>query len=77
MSNEQLQKAFATIDTQHPFWKAVQAALDEAVEQEQMTVAQPDSTDGARHYNAGRLAHALDFRTALNSLKQNPPDAAS
>lgn len=73
MSDLELQRGLATLDTKHPFWQAVQDVLAQAVVNEQLAVAQPDITDGARHYNAGRLAHALDLQTALISLKQSPP----
>lgn len=58
--------AFAGFDPQHPFYLAVSQLLDEAVVAEQDAVAMPDLTDGGRHFNGGRLAHAKDFRNEFH-----------
>lgn len=62
MTEKEIKAAFAAFDVEHPFYKAVQALLDSAVETEQDNVTIPLLTDSARQFNAGRLAHAMDIR---------------
>jgi hypothetical protein len=68
MNKLEIANAFAEMDPQHPFYRAVIQLLDEAVTGEQDNVTAPNLTDAARHYNAGRLAHAKDIRALLPDM---------
>lgn len=68
MTEQQIKLGLATLDATHPFWKAVQAVLSDAVESETDNVTMPGLADSARQFNAGRLAHARDLQSALTTL---------
>ena len=68
MTEQQIKMGLATLDLTHPFWKAVQATLADAVESEMEMVTIPGLADSARQFNAGRLAHARDLQSALHTL---------
>lgn len=68
MSEHEIKAAFAAFDKTHPFYMAVMTLLDLEVQSEQVSAASPNLGDGSRHYNAGRLAHALDFRAVFNGV---------
>jgi hypothetical protein len=65
MTESEINAAFAEMDPQHPFYRAVLQLLDDGVTAEQDNVTVPDLTDAARHFNAGRLAHAKDVRALI------------
>lgn len=71
MTNAEVDAAFAGIDPKHPFYLAVLQVLDDAVINEQDAATIPDLTDGARHFNAGRLAHAKDVRAFMEDMMAN------
>jgi hypothetical protein len=62
MTTEQIKATFAAFDPNHPFYLACLQLLDDAITTEQGDVTLPCLADGARHFNAGRLAQAKDFR---------------
>lgn len=66
MTPAEIKAAFVGFDKTHPFYQAVVQLLDNAVNDEQTGATLPHLTDGGRHFNAGRLAHALDFRQAFH-----------
>lgn len=68
MSEHEIKAAFAAFDKTHPFYLAVLALLESEIASEQVMTVSPNLGDGARHYNAGRLAHALDFRAVFNGV---------
>lgn len=65
MNEFEIAAAFAAFDPAHPFYRAVMQLLDDGVTAEQDNVIAPNLTDAARHFNAGRLAHAKDIRALL------------
>ena len=65
MNENEINAAFAGMDPQHPFYRAVLQLLDEGMSAEQDNVVVPNLTDAARHFNAGRLAHAKDVRALI------------
>jgi hypothetical protein len=65
MTEREINGAFAEFDPQHPFYLAVLALLDNSIATEQDAVTIPGLTDAARHFNAGRLAHAKDLRAII------------
>lgn len=65
MNEQQIYGVFAEFDPGHPFYMAVLQLLDNAIATEQDGVIQPKLTDAERHFNAGRLAFAKDFRGML------------
>jgi hypothetical protein len=65
MTEPEINAAFAEMDPQHPFYRAVLQLLNEGVAAEQDNVTVPNLTDAARHFNAGRLAHAVDMRSLI------------
>lgn len=67
MSEAEVKAAFAGIDPQHPFYLAMLQICDDAIVIEQDGVTLPELTDAARHFNAGRLAHAKDFKDYIRN----------
>jgi hypothetical protein len=68
MSEAEIKSGLLSIEPQHPFVQALNALMENAVGDEQDAVTNPNLTDGARHFNAGRLAHAKDFRGAIAGI---------
>jgi hypothetical protein len=62
MTEAQIKAGLLTLDPSHEFVKAMFALLDDGIITEQDAVTAPNLTDAARHFNAGRLAHAKDVR---------------
>lgn len=75
MTKDEIYAAFAAMDQAHPFYLAVCALLDGEVNDEMVAAVVPNSTDAARHFNAGRLAHALDFRAAFRMVMNEAMEA--
>jgi hypothetical protein len=69
MTDQEIIAGLATIGSEHPAWRAFAAVLADAVTQEQDNVTAPNLTDGARHFNAGRLALARDLGEAMQRLR--------
>ena len=72
MNESEIHAALGTLsDTQA---KAVLTVLMDARENEVVTLAGPDQADGARHYNAGRLAMVeglrLDWHERIEDARQ-------
>jgi hypothetical protein len=65
MTDTEIKAGLLSLAPSHPFVRAVEALLTQAVEAETDSVTAPDLTDAARHFNAGRLAHAQDFKLAI------------
>lgn len=68
MNESEIKAAFAAFDKAHPFYRAVLALLEAEVVNEAHAACSPNLGDGGRHYNAGRLAHALDMRNVFNGV---------
>lgn len=68
MTEAEIKAGLVSLDPGHGFVRALRAMLDEAVVEEQDNVTVPNLADGSRHFNAGRLAHAKDFRQAFVSI---------
>lgn len=66
LAPDEITKGFLQLDPQHTFYKALLGLLDNAVAAEQEAVTIPHLTDGARHFNAGRLAFAKDVRALVD-----------
>lgn len=65
MTQKQIYAGLASLDAEHPFYLALLAVVDGDIESEISGVTIPDLTDSARQFNAGRLAHARDIRSAI------------
>ena len=61
MTDLEIKAGLLTLEPSHPFVQALKALLAQSVLEEQDSVTNPNLTDGGRHFNAGRLAHAKDF----------------
>lgn len=70
MTEPEILAGLASLDETHPFIKALAAVLADDTSDEVDGVTAPDLTDGARHFNAGRLAHARDLEKAIPQLLQ-------
>jgi len=70
MTEPEVKAAFAAFDPTHPFYRAVLQLMDDAIVTEQDNVTIPHITDGGRHFNAGRLAQAKDFRGVFLGVHQ-------
>lgn len=68
MTEAEIKAGLVSLDPGHGFVRSLKALLDQAVDEEQDNVTVPNLADGARHFNAGRLAHAKDFRQAFVSI---------
>lgn len=68
MTDSEIKAAFASLHATHPVMLALTALAENAVKLETAASAQPTLSDGDRHFNAGRLAHALDFQQTLTDL---------
>lgn len=68
MTDSEIKHGFLQLESQHPFFQALLALLDNEVATETQNAVQPDLTDGARHFNAGRLANARDIRAAVEGV---------
>lgn len=68
MTDSEIKAGLISIDGSHPFVRSLGALLDQAVADEQDGVTNPNLADGARHFNAGRLAQAKDFRGAIRGI---------
>lgn len=71
---QRLQQGFLSLAPDHEFAKSLLALLEEAVTVETQSCAVPERSSEARHFNAGRLAHALDLQAAVRNL-MTPPQA--
>lgn len=65
MTTAQITNGLAALDPKHEFFQAIVALVDNDIESEISGATLPDITDGARHFNAGRLAHARDVKNFL------------
>lgn len=71
MTDSEIKAGFLALDPQHTFFKAVVGLLEQLEQAESDMVAAADLTDGARHYNAGRLATAKNAKElVLDTMKQ-------
>jgi hypothetical protein len=71
MKREEIYAAFAAMDQTHPFYVAVCAMVDEEVTDETAGAVAPDLSDSKRQFNAGRLAHAVDFGRAFRGVMRD------
>jgi len=75
MSDKELLAGLRSLDGAHPFVKAVVAMQTETVTLCTEAAAQPNLTSEGRHYNAGRLALALDvvaqFEQAMEMARRS------
>lgn len=71
MSDEQIKEGLLSIDEGHVFVKTLLALFDNEIRDEQLMATAPDLTDGARHFNAGRLARAMDTRNSILGLMRD------
>lgn len=65
MNEKQILAGLATLEPTHPFIEALGCLLANVVEAERDGVVIPNLPDAARHFNAGRLASALDVQTLV------------
>lgn len=65
MTETEIKAGLTTLDEKHPFYVALLALVESDVEDETSAALAPDLTDAARHFNAGRMAHARDFRNVI------------
>ena len=65
MNATQISHGLASLDPNHEFFQAVLALVDADIDDETNSATAPDLADGARHFNAGRLAHARDVKNVL------------
>jgi hypothetical protein len=70
VSDAEIRKGLLSIDPQHSFYLALLAILEQEVEDEMSAACLPHLADPSRQFNAGRLAHARDLRTAIPGLMQ-------
>jgi hypothetical protein len=68
MTEKDIKSGLLSLEPSHPYVQALNALLDHTVEEEQDSVTIANLADGARHFNAGRLAHAKDFRGVVKDL---------
>jgi hypothetical protein len=68
MTNEEIKAGLTSLEPGHPFVLAVTALLAQEVADEQNGAIQPQLADGSRQFNAGRLAHAVDFQRVFNGV---------
>ena len=68
MTDLEIKQGLLSLEPRHPFMQSLNALMEQAVSEEQDAVTNPGLADGARHFNAGRLAHAKDFRGAIAGI---------
>lgn len=68
MTDAEIKAGFRSIDPGHTFFRALMALLDNEVNNEQDAATVPDLTDGARHFNSGRVACARDLRRSIEGV---------
>lgn len=69
MTEKEIKAGLLTLDETHEFYRALLGLLEEAILAEQDNVTIPLLTDSARQFNAGRLAHAKDFKQLLHDTR--------
>lgn len=67
MTQAEFKHAFALLDRQHPFVAAVVALHENHVTLSTAAVVNPNLSNEARQFNAGRLSMALDAQALLDS----------
>ena len=70
MTDFEIREAFGGWSETSPTWRALRECLDRYVDTEVAATAQPTLSDEQRHFNAGRLARALDTREDLLTIMQ-------
>ena len=68
MEENQIKEGLLSLDEGHVFVRTLLAIYDGEIQLEQQAATVADLTDGARHFNAGRLARALDTRNSIIGL---------
>lgn len=74
LTKEQIYAGLASLDEQHTFYQAVRALIAGDVDDETDAAVAPELADGARQFNAGRLAHARDFQRAFEGSVRDAHD---
>ena len=68
MTNQQIKTGLSSLEMTHPFYLALLELLKSDADDEVEAAVAPDLADGARHFNAGRAAHARDIHRAVEGL---------
>ena len=75
MTDTEILAGLLSLDDNHPYARAVIAALDRCRDEEMVSVTTPDLSDGARHYNAGALARSINtieyFKKVRRDAQEN------
>jgi hypothetical protein len=71
MNANEIKQNFLTLEPTHPFYRALLALVEADTDAEIDAATMPQLTDGARQFNAGRLAHARDLRRVIEGTMRD------
>lgn len=69
MNEREINAALVASSEENPLWRALLQICDNCKEDEVTGACAPGLTDSAAHFNRGRLAMIVDFKTMLTQAR--------